>query len=71
MTPTFCTQCDNVVAETRKRHPSGWLCIRHKRLEGMGFVNPEYWSNDEPYLKCKDVNSGACPLFTPIREKQE
>lgn len=71
MTPTFCSQCEWVVAESRKRHPGQWLCSRHKRLDGHGFVDPDYWSNEEPFLKCRDTNHGACPLFTPIREKQE
>ncbi|MNF00184.1 hypothetical protein D3C87_1367430 [compost metagenome] len=70
MTPTFCTDCEFVVAESRKRSPSGWLCLKHKRLEGQGFVDPKFWSNEEPYLRCKDVNAGACPLFEKRRENE-
>jgi hypothetical protein len=68
MTPTFCHDCEHVSDETRKRSPHGWLCLKHKRLEGQGFVHPDYWSNEEPYLRCKDVNGGLCPLFEKRRE---
>lgn len=64
---TFCKDCDYVAEDTRKRHPSQWLCLKHKRLEGHGFVDPDYWAEHEPYLKCVNVNGGACPLFEPRR----
>lgn len=71
MTPTFCRDCDHVAEDSRKRHVSQWLCLRHKRLEGQGFVDPDYWADQEPYLKCRDVNGGLCPLFSPRREGKE
>ncbi len=70
MTPTFCASCDNVEPTSRKRQPTQWLCLRHKRLEGMGFVNPDYWTHEEPFARCRDVNYGLCPLFTPLRENK-
>lgn len=63
MQPTWCRDCDHVVEDTRKRNPTQWLCSRHKRLEGQGFVSPEWWTDQEPFLRCKDVNGGLCPLF--------
>lgn len=71
MKPTFCRDCEWVVEETRKRPPHQWLCSRHKRLEGQGFVHPELWSDLEPFLKCAAVNGGLCPLFEPRRNNPE
>lgn len=68
MRPTFCRECDHVVEETRKRGPHQWLCGLHKRIEGQGFVDPEWWVENEPFLKCVNVNGGACPLFEPRRK---
>lgn len=71
MKPTFCRDCDHVVEETRKRSPHGWLCAKHKRLEGQGFVDPGLWIELEPFLKCSAVNGGLCLLFEPRRERNE
>lgn len=68
--PTFCRECDNVHAESRKRVPSQWLCSKFKRLEGHGFVDPEKWAEMEPFMKCRDINGGACPLFVKRRDGQ-
>jgi len=68
MTPTFCRDCDHVVEESRRRSPFQWLCAKHKRLEGQGFVHPELWVEQEPFLKCSAVNGGLCELFEPRRE---
>ena len=29
----------------------------------MGFVARGNWTNAVPYLYCRDVNSGFCPLY--------
>lgn len=68
---TFCRNCDHVVEDTRKRHPQQWLCSRFPRVEGGGFVDPEKWVTDEPFMRCKDINGGNCPLFTPIPEPKD
>ncbi|MBW3095673.1 hypothetical protein [Pseudohoeflea coraliihabitans] len=62
---TWCSDCRNVVSDTRKRHPGSWLCRKHKRLEGMGFVDRDYWSREEPFMRCVNINGGDCPLFDP------
>lgn len=71
MTPTFCRDCDHVEASSRKRHPTQWVCLRHKRLEGQGFVDPELWIESDPFLRCKDVNGGLCELFEPKKGETE
>jgi hypothetical protein len=67
---TFCEFCDNVVAESRKRLPSQWLCSRFPRLEGMGFVAPKAWADQEPYMRCNGINGGACPLWSELRQPE-
>lgn len=37
--------------------------MKHPRLEGFGFVVKGTWIDKPPYLYCRDVNGGACPLF--------
>lgn len=68
---TYCSECDNVVADTRKRHPATWRCSKFPLIEGGGFVVPDIWVTDEPFMKCKDINGGACPLFTPKEAQDE
>lgn len=68
---TYCRDCDNVVEDTRKRMPYQWLCRCFPRVEGGGFVDPEKWVKDEPFMRCTDINGGDCPLFKPIPEPKE
>lgn len=65
--PTYCEDCDLVDAQSRKKAKYYWLCTAHRNLEGMGFVARDEWVNSEPYLRCRDVNGGACPVFQPLR----
>jgi hypothetical protein len=41
-----------------------------KRVEGGGFVDPQMWVDQEPFMKCSQINGGDCPLWTPRREPQ-
>ena len=68
--PTLCKDCDHVEPTSRKAHPWRWLCTRHKRGEGFGFVTDEAWDKFPPYLYCADVNGGFCPLYAPLRDGQ-
>ena len=63
--PTYCAECTHIYRPPGVRSPYYWLCIKHPRLEGMGFVIEGTWTNAEPYLRCRDVNGGACVLFAP------
>lgn len=65
---TLCEGCDNVHAETRKRSPTQWLCVRFPRLEGQGFVAPRAWAEMEPFMRCSGINGGACPCFVERRQ---
>lgn len=61
--PTYCADCAHVYKVGKSDAPWRWLCIKHKRGEGYGFVTATTWDNAPPYLNCKDVNAGYCPLF--------
>ena len=65
---TICADCRNL-SRHKSAPPWRWLCIRHKRAEGFGFVTREYW-DDAPYLRCADVNGGFCPLFEKRAETE-
>lgn len=68
--PTMCSDCDNVEATSRKQSPRNWLCRMHKRRHAEGFISPTYWVENEPFLRCANVNAGSCPLFTPLRKPE-
>jgi len=61
--PTFCEDCEHVYVVNKNDSPRYWLCIKHKRGDGMGYVARGTWTNAVPYLYCRDVNSGFCPLY--------
>lgn len=66
--PTLCAACDHVEPTSRRQPTRWWLCMRHHRLPGFnGFVTGVMWEKDPPFLWCRDVNGGACPLFEPRR----
>ena len=68
---TYCENCDNVEADSRKRSSWQWLCLQHPRLSGFGYLTKTHWDQDPPLLYCRSVNAGACPLFTPRRDNNE
>lgn len=68
---TLCETCDHVHAETRKKSPQSWLCVKFKRIEGHGFVAPKFWAEHEPYMRCVGINGGACPLWKALRDGQQ
>lgn len=69
--PTLCSECDHVHPESRSRATYMWLCAKHKKLPGYtGFVSGHVWERDEPFLRCRDVNGGACQLFKAKRNSQ-
>lgn len=68
--PTYCERCRHVLRVEKSAAPWRWLCIKHRRIEGFGFVTRGTWDAFPPYLYCKDVNGGCCPLFEPADVKQ-
>jgi hypothetical protein len=63
---TYCERCANVYRLDRRDPPWRWMCIRHRRMEGFGFVTTGTWDDAPPYLYCRDVNGGQCPLYEPL-----
>lgn len=68
---TICDECDHLLMVFKADPPWRWLCTKHPRMEGFGFVTKKSWDSFPPYLYAKDVNGGECPLFTPKREAKE
>ena len=65
--PTFCEDCQH-----RRDAKVPWrdYCVMHPRLSGFGFVRHSEWG-DAPFLLCKDVNGGACPLFERSEDEHQ
>ena len=61
--PTYCTTCANLYIVNKSDPPWRWLCHKHKRAPGYSFVAGEAFLANPPYLFCKDVNAGMCPLY--------
>ena len=69
---TFCEFCDHVVENTRKKPGYLRLCVKHPNIwNGYGYVTKTEWDKREPYLRCIDVNGGACLLFEPEKEHSD
>ena len=66
---TYCSDCRHVYTVNKSDQPWYWLCMRHKRADGYGFVTPDAWISKPPYAYCRDVNLGMCPLFEPLQEQ--
>jgi hypothetical protein len=60
--PVWCEDCDHLHSD-RSGHPRYWMCMKHKRSEGYGFVVRGTWSKFSPYMYASDINDGFCPLF--------
>ena len=61
--PTFCEDCKHLDPDHEKKQPHQVYCMAHKRGEGYGFIYRTVWAKFPPYLYCKDLNSGHCPMF--------
>lgn len=64
---TYCEDCEHVL--DKKPAFYRWQCMKHPRLEGNGYVTRKV-RETEPYLFCKDVNGGGCPLFRKEKGNQ-
>ena len=64
------TMCCNCKHPVEKKGPGYvWRCIKHPARRGFGYVTDTDWDDDAPYLRCRDVNGGMCPLYE--REEHE
>ena len=60
--PTLCSNCRHVRLTFKNDSPWRWVCHKHPRLAGWGWVT-DRMLNLPPFLFCKDVNGGACPIY--------
>ena len=60
---TICANCEHMHKPNQSDPFYRWLCLKHKRMQGMNPVTGDDTLLSPPYLYCKDVNGGACPLF--------
>lgn len=65
---TWCEACENRLPA---KHPARDMCLKHPRHEGYGFVRKGKWDDFPPFLFCRDVNGGGCPLFEPKRGEDD
>ena len=69
MRMTYREDCCHVAEHSREGPRYRWMCLKHPRTnEGFGFVTHSFWDKEPPYLFCKDVNAGACPVFEPLED---
>ncbi len=62
--PVWCEDCDHLHS-ARSGHPRYWMCMKHPRSSGFGFVTRDKWDRFAPYMYASDINDGFCPLYTP------
>jgi len=66
MKPTICETCKNMTRNNATAPWYKWQCMKFKRMEGFGFVTEDIRESD-PYMYCKDINGGECPLYEDSR----
>lgn len=66
---TLCENCEHSHPENEKRPSYRWMCIMFPRVEQNNFVTTDNRLS-EPYMFCKDINGGKCPLFQRAKGKQ-
>ena len=66
--PTWCENCQH-----RREAKVPWhdYCVMHPRLAGFGFVRRTEWDQEAPFLRCHQVNGGACPLYEPLETGEQ
>lgn len=67
---TYCAKCQHHSRPSKSAPPWRWMCVKHPRLEGFGFVTEDTWDDAPPFLYCVSVNGGRCPLYEPADPKQ-
>lgn len=65
---TYCEDCDNVEAASRKQAPKYWLCTKYHNIR-EDFVRKDIRAFP-PYKYCVNMNDGDCPKFKPLRKEE-
>lgn len=69
METTLCENCEYSHAENAKRPAYRWMCSKFPRVEAANFVTSAERMS-EPFMYCKDINGGKCPLFKKSKLNQ-
>ena len=67
---TLCDNCEHSHSDNEKRPPYRWMCTKFPRIEMDNFVTLDVRISD-PYMHCKNINGGACPLFIKTKDQQK
>lgn len=67
----YCEECDHMHPASRAQPSYRAMCSKFPRKSGSGFVSRMFWDRDSPFMFCKDINGGFCPLFEPKREPEK
>lgn len=60
---TLCEDCEYMHPSSRQGPSYRAICMKHPRLQGTQNVAKGRWDRDSPYMYCRDINGGNCPLF--------
>jgi hypothetical protein len=66
---TLCEDCEHSHPTNKKRKAYRWMCMKFPRIEMDNFVTTDQRLSD-PYMYCKDINGGICPLFKKEKGNQ-
>lgn len=65
---TYCSDCAWLHPDSLNGPSHAAMCSQFPRKQGFGFVTHNLWDKDKPFMLCRDINGGACPLF---KERQD
>ena len=68
---TVCEDCDNMLESSRKGPSYAAMCSAFKRMYGTQNVARGLWDKDGPYMRCRDINGGDCPVFKQRKEVKD
>lgn len=69
--PTYCIDCEWLHPDAERKPSYSWMCSKHPRTSGAQFVTDRMIDKDGPYLLCRNVNGGACPLWEPAKGEKK
>ena len=68
----YCEKCEHhcVPYPSAKDKPWSHICLKHRRVDGYGYVVENYtW--EPPYRRCDAMNpDGMCPLWEEKKEEK-
>ena len=63
---TRCENCEHLHPTSRgERRERTALCMAHPKLVRADLVFNGIIDKDTPFMRCIDINGGACPMYKP------